>query len=117
MQFLVPFTLLKKKKFQSDISVAQLMSKDNVKRFISDDQIFPSFRNIRETPQYFHNMLLDILAKTRQFGVYSFFLICSAAECHWTEIIQIVTRQYGGTRTDDKVNSMDWGTKMNYLKR
>ena len=90
------------------------MSKDNVKRFISDDQIFSSFRNIRETPQFFPNMLLDILAKIRQFGVYSFFLTCYATEFHWTKIIQIVTRQYGGTRTDDKVNSMDWGTKMNY---
>ena len=62
-------------------------------------------------------MLLDVLAKIRQFGVYSSFLTCSAAEFHWTEIIQIVTRQYGGTLTDDKVNSVDWGTKMNYLKR
>ena len=93
------------------------MNKDTVKRMISDDQIFSSFKNIRGTPQYFHNMLLDVLAKIRQFGVYTFFLTCSAAEFHWTEIIHIVARQYGETLTDEEVNSVDWGTKMIYLKR
>ena len=83
---------------------------------ISDDQIYSSFKN-RGTPQYFDNMLLDVLAKIRQFGIYTFFLTCSAAEFYWTEIILIVGRQYRETLTDEEVNSMDWGTKMNYLKR
>ena len=66
------------------------------------------------TPQYLHNiMLLEVLAKIRQFGVYTFFLTCSAAELHWAEIIQIVARHYGETLIDEKVNLMDWGTKMN----
>ena len=58
-----------RKQFQSDISVGKFMNKDTVKRMISDDQIFSSFKNIRGTPQYFHNMLLDVLAKIRQFGI------------------------------------------------
>ena len=62
-------------------------------------------------------MLLDILAKSRQFGVCTFFLTCSAAKFHWTEIIQIVACQYRETLTDEERNSIDWGTKMNYLKR
>ena len=88
----------------------QLMSKGTVKIMVSHDQIFSSFKNIRGTSQYFHNMLLDVLAKIRQFGVYTFFLTCSAAEFFWTEIIQIVARQYRETLTDEEVNSMDWGT-------
>ena len=81
---------------------------------ISDDQIFSSFQNIGGTPQYFHNMLLDVLTKIRQFGVYTFFLTCSAAEFHWTEIIQVVAHQYGQTLTDEQVNVMDWSTKVSY---
>ena len=69
----------------------QLMSKGTVKIMVSHDQIFSSFKNIRGTSQYFHNMLLDVLAKIRQFGVYTFFLTCSAAEFHWAELIQIIT--------------------------
>ena len=62
-------------------------------------------------------MLLDVLFKIRQFGVYTFFLTCSASEFHWTEIIQIVACQYGETLTDEEVNSIDWSTKANHLKR
>ena len=96
-----------RKQFQSEISVGQLVNHNNVKRMISDDQIFSSFKNIRGTPQYFHNMLLDVLAKIRQFGVYTLFLSCSAAEFHWTEIIQVVACQYGEILTDEQVNAMD----------
>ena len=71
-----------RKQFQNEISVGQLVNHDNVRRMISDAQIFSSFKNIRGTPWYFHNMLLDILAKIRQFGVYSFFGACSATEFH-----------------------------------
>ena len=78
-----------RQQFQSEISVSQLVNHNNVRRMISDYQIFTSFKN-RGTPQYFHNMLLDVLAKIRQFGVYTFFLSSSAAEFHWTEIIQVV---------------------------
>ena len=106
-----------RKQFQSEINVGQLVNQDSVRRMISDDQIFGSFKNIRGTPQYFHNMLLDVLAKIRQFGVYTFFLTCSAAEFHWTEIIQVVARQYGEILSDEEVNGMDWSTKVKYLKR
>ena len=43
-----------RKQFQSEISVGQLVNHNNVKRMISDDQIFSSFKNIRGTPQYFY---------------------------------------------------------------
>ena len=79
-----------RKQFQSEIKVSQLVNHDNVRRMICEHQIFSSFKNIRETPQYFHNMLLDALAKIEQFGVCTFFLTCSAAEFKWTEIIQVV---------------------------
>ena len=63
-----------RKHFQSEISVDQLVNHGNVRRMISDDQIFSFFINIRGTPQYFHNILLDAFPKSRQFGVYTFFL-------------------------------------------
>ena len=79
-----------RKQFQSEINVGQLVNLSNVRRMTSDDQILSSFKNIRGTSQYFHNMLLDVLAKTRRFGVHTFSLTCSAAEFHWSEIIQVV---------------------------
>ena len=43
-----------RKQFQNEISVGQLKNHNNVRRMISDDQIFSSFKNIRGTPQYFY---------------------------------------------------------------
>ena len=60
-----------RKQFQREIDVNQLVNHDNVRRMMSDDQIFSSFKNIRGTPQYFHNMLLHVLARIRKFGVYT----------------------------------------------
>ena len=111
-----PVHFAERKQFQSEISVGQLVNHNNVRRMISDDQI-SSFKSIRGTPQYFHNMLLDVLAKIRQFRVYTFFLSCSLVEIHWTEIIQVVTCQFGEILTDEQVNAMDQSTKANYLKR
>ena len=62
-------------------------------------------------------MLLDVLAKIRQFGVSTFFLNCCAAEFHWTEITQVVAHQYVQTLTDEQVNAMNWSTKIYYFKR
>ena len=68
-----------RKQFLSEISVDQFVNHNHLRRMISNDQIFSSFKNIRGTPQYFHNMLLDVLAKVSQLGVCTFFLTCSAA--------------------------------------
>ena len=54
-----------RKQCQSVINVVQLVSQYSVRKMISDYQIFFSFKIIRGTPQYFHNMLLDVLAKLR----------------------------------------------------
>ena len=84
---------------------------------IFDHQIWSIFKNIRRTPLYFHNILLDFLAKSIEFRVYTFFLTYSATEFQWTEIIQVVTRQYGQSLTEKQINPMDWSTELNHLKR
>ena len=67
-----------RKQFLSEISVDQFVNHNHLRRMISNDQIFSSFKN-RGTPQYFHNMLLDVLAKVSQLGVCTLFRTCSAA--------------------------------------
>ena len=57
---------------------------------------------------------LDVIAKIREFGVYAFFLICSAAEFYWTEIIQVVYCQYGEMLSEEQVTTIDWSTKVSY---
>ena len=49
-----------RKQFQSDMNVGQALDPSFVQRMIGDDQIYASFKNIRGTPQYFHNMMQSI---------------------------------------------------------
>ena len=112
----VNFTM--RKQFQSDINVGQALDSSFVQRMIGEDQIYASFKNIRGTPQYFHNMMLDILAKIRQFGPPAFFITCSAAEMGaWIEIIQTIARQFGTTLSDNDVKNLSWKEKINWIKR
>ena len=102
---------------QSVFTVGQLQNSDNVKKFISDDEMFAVFKTIRGTPQYFHNMQLDMLAKTRHFGVHTWFLTWSANLFQWTNIIKNIAREYGEELSDEVIENMDWSTKVKYLKR
>lgn len=107
-----------RKQFQSDLNVGNLLNHSSVQRMISDDQLYASFKNIRGTPQYFENMMLDVLAKIRQFGPPTFFLTCSAAEMgSWIEIIQTVAHQFGTKLSDDNVKNMTWKNKVDWIKR
>lgn len=56
-------------------------------------------------------MQLDMLAKLRQLGPYTFFLRGSAAEFHWIEVSQVVAKQYGTCLPDEKIQNMDWNKK------
>ncbi|XP_066930030.1 uncharacterized protein [Clytia hemisphaerica] len=106
------------KHFQGDITAGRLRNPDNIKQMISDDQIFQnSFKNIRGTPQWCHNMMLDVLAKCRVFGVSTFFVTWTAALFKWTNIVKVVATQYGENLTDEDVNKMDWSEKLKYFKR
>ena len=76
-----------RKKFQTDVTVCCLQNQDNVMGVITNDQILASFKEIWWTPQYFDNMLY-VLAKLKQYDVYTFFLTFSRDEFEWPYIIQ-----------------------------
>jgi hypothetical protein len=62
--------------------------------------------------------MLDVLAKVRQFGCYTFFLTLSAGIPHfWPEIFQILGRQYGKNFTLQDVNNMSNNEKISWLKK
>ena len=105
MLLLVRFTFLKE-----NINAGQVNS-NNVRRTLWDDQIYASFKNVKGTPQYGHNMKLDILMKVRHFGT------STLEEFHWPEGIQIVAHQYGTKLSADHVKQMDRKTKVMWLKR
>ncbi|KAK3100749.1 hypothetical protein FSP39_024640 [Pinctada imbricata] len=107
-----------KKTRQSDLSVGALQNPDNLQRMFKEEEIFASFKRITGTPQYWKDMQLDMIAKIRHFGPYTFFITGSAADFHWPELIQVVARQYGEFLDLEYIeNSMDKKTKRMWLTR
>lgn len=103
---------------QSDLSVGALQNPDYLQRMFKEEEIFATFKRIRGTPQNWKDMQLDMIAKIRHFGPYTFFISGSAADFHWPELIQVVARQYGEFFDLDYIeNSMDKKTKRMWLTR
>ena len=101
-----------RKQFQTDFTVGCLQNQDNAICMIIEDQTFVSFKGIQGTPQYFHNVILDVLEKIRQYGLYTFFLTCLAAEFECPYIIQVINcTSLCRELSDEVINTMDWDTK------
>ena len=106
-----------RKRRQQPLTAGDIQNNSFLQNMISDAELYASFKSIRGTPQYFQDMMLDVLAKVRKYGPPTFFLTFSAAEFSWTDIIKIVAKQFGEDLTDDTINSMSWKDKVLYLKR
>ena len=65
--------IAQRKMSQRSIAARDLKGKGNVKQFLNDDEMFATFKTIRGTPQYWKQMQLDMCAKLRQLGPYTFF--------------------------------------------
>ena len=50
--------------------------------------------------------MLEVLAKVRKYGPYTFFMTCSVAVFNWVEIVKIVARQYGEQLSADQIQNL-----------
>ena len=64
---------VQRKQYQPDISAGQIVNNNHIRNMFSEDQIYAFFRIVRGTPQYYHNIMLNVLGKIRQYGTYIFF--------------------------------------------
>ena len=63
------------------------------------------------------NMQLDMIAKIRQFGTFTFFITGSAADFHWPELIQVIAKQYGRDLSKQDIDLMTSQERRNWLAR
>ena len=73
-------------------------------------------KSICGTPQYMHNMNLDVVAKVRAFNINTFFLTVSWTELERPEIIQVVAQQYSTILSDEDILNMTFEQKSMWLK-
>ena len=106
-----------KRRQAGPIQAKDIQNRDTFRSLLSDAELYSSFKSIRGTPQYFHDMMLDVLAKVRQYGAPTFWLTFSADDFGWTDIIKITARQYGQDLDDETINKMEWKEKVAIFKR
>ncbi len=63
-----------RKRFQEDITVGDLRNPDRIGKLLTENQVFAAFKKIQGTPQSWKQMNLDMHAKLRQLGPYTFFI-------------------------------------------
>jgi hypothetical protein len=99
------------------LTASHIQDPQQLESIIHHDDAYRVLADIRGTPAYYQKMNYKCLAKIRQLGTYIWFMTFSVADLFWTEIIQVVGRQYGEHFTDADVENMDWNTKQYWLRR
>ncbi|XP_078691416.1 uncharacterized protein LOC144921886 isoform X1 [Branchiostoma floridae x Branchiostoma belcheri] len=104
--------------FQGQTVNAGLMKNlNNINDMLRTDTAIKFMKNIRGSPPYWNNVLLELLAMVRQLGLPTFFLTLSAADMQWPEVIGSIARQYGKFLTADDVKNMNYEEKCSWLRR
>ena len=75
-----------------------------------------TLKQVRGTPAYWQKVHYDVLAILRPLGIPSWFLILSAADMKWPDVIQIIARQHGVILSKDDVINMPWIKKSEWLR-
>ena len=77
------------------ITAGLLHNPEAVQQLLRNEQAYKFLRNVRGSPAYWQNELYDVLAMLCRLGIPTWFLTLSAADLHWPEIVQAVTKQCG----------------------
>ena len=59
-----------------------------VEKLVRNEQAYKFLKNVRGSPAYWQDQLHDVLAMLQTLGIPTWFLMLSATDLHWPEMIQ-----------------------------
>ena len=98
------------------INAGNMKNFDFINNLVKHDYAYKFMNNVRGTPAYWQQQLLDTLAMMQKFSTPTWFLTLSPAEFLWVEFIQAIGKRYGLSFTEEDVANMEWETKARYLQ-
>ena len=98
------------------VNAGMLKNPGVVQDLIHNEQAYKFMKNVQGSPAYWQHQLYEVLAMIRSLDIPTWFLVLSAADMHWLEIIQGIGIQFGKRFTKKEVMQMDWEIKSNYLR-
>ena len=63
-----------------------------IERFVASDNAFSFMSQVKGTPAYWKQFLLDVLAMVKQLGIPTYFLTLSCADLRWEELPHIINK-------------------------
>ena len=88
-----------------------------VNQMVFKDIAYKFMKNVRGTPAYWQNALMDTLAMLRSFGTPTWFLSLSPAKFLWPEFTQAVGKKMWKNWTVEEVVNMNWETKASNFRK
>ena len=98
------------------VNAGDLRNFNSVNQLIWKDIAYKFMKQVRGTPAYWQQQLMDTLAMLRTFGTPTWFLSLSPAEFLWPEMTQAVGKKMFIDWTEDDVMAMDWQTKAKHFR-
>ena len=97
------------------ITAGMLQNPTALQHLVQIGQAYKFLKNIRGSPAYWQHDLYDVLAMLHSFGILTWFLTLSAADLHWSEMIQAFALQPGRRLSRDDVMKMGIAQRSTYL--
>ena len=99
-----------------EVTAGMLQNPTALQQLVQTEQAYKLLKNIRRgSPAYWQHELYDVLAMLHFLGNPTWFLTLSAANLHWSEMIQAVALQLGRRLSRDDVLEMSIAQRSTYL--
>ena len=99
------------------ITALMLCNPNAVKHLVRTEQTYKFLKNVCGSPAYWQNELYDVLAVLHSLGIPSWFLTLSAANLHWSKIIQAIAVQIGQHLSHGDILKMSIAERSRYLQQ
>jgi len=93
-------------------TVKDILDDNTVNELTRLDEGYRIFKSIRGSPPYFEQRKRDLFAMIRQLGLPTWFVSLSAADIHWTDLLQCLAKLVDNKElTYEQVEELEWGQK------
>ncbi|XP_033729556.1 uncharacterized protein LOC117318706, partial [Pecten maximus] len=99
------------------ITAGQVRNEPSANQIVRLNEGYYIFRTLRNSPAYLSSKKKDAFAMIRQLGLPTWFMSLSSADTRWPDLLQTLATLDGTILSDENLESLDWKTKTNLVKK
>ena len=82
--------------------------KESIKQLLANANAFSFMSNVKRTPAYWKQFLLEVLAMVKQLRVPTYFLTLSCADLRWDELPYIINKLNNLSLTEEGLKNLSY---------